>query len=133
MSPFETKQLTEKYDYLAPDGSEIRPLPEMKGGGMAHGTLPPDGVSKAIRHKTIEEIWYFLEGEGEVWRKDGDQDKVVKVFPGICLTIPTGTHFQFRNTGKEPLCFIMATMPPWPGDGEVVRGDGKWGIVIDKV
>jgi len=31
---FETKELTEDYDYLAPDGSEIRLLPAMKRGAI---------------------------------------------------------------------------------------------------
>jgi mannose-6-phosphate isomerase-like protein (cupin superfamily) len=44
----------------APDGSDVRPLLELTRGGMAHCTLPPGGVSLAVRHKTIEELWYVL-------------------------------------------------------------------------
>ena len=124
-SAFATKRLPEKYD-LAPDKSEIRPLLNMKGGGLAHCTLPPHGISLAVRHQTIEEIWYFLQGQGQVWRRQGDQEEIVEVGPGICLTIPTGTHFQFRNTGEEPLCFLIATMPPWPGEQEAVRVQDHW-------
>ena len=43
---FETKRLTLKPDYAAPDGSEIRLLPTLKGGGLSHCTLPPKCVSK---------------------------------------------------------------------------------------
>jgi quercetin dioxygenase-like cupin family protein len=68
---FETKRLPEKADYLAPDGSEIRLLPTMNGGGLAHCTLPPGGVSKPVYHRTVEEIWYCIKGDGEVWRKQG--------------------------------------------------------------
>jgi hypothetical protein len=35
-----TAQLPTDYDYLAPDGSEIRLLPEVGGEGLAHCTLP---------------------------------------------------------------------------------------------
>lgn len=35
MDRYITQQLSEKYDYLAPDGSEIRLLPSMKGGGAS--------------------------------------------------------------------------------------------------
>ena len=66
MLDFEHKQLGESYDYLAPDGSEIRLLPNVKGGGMCHCTLPPGKKSLAVKHKTVEEIWYFLSGQGEV-------------------------------------------------------------------
>jgi mannose-6-phosphate isomerase-like protein (cupin superfamily) len=122
----EIKILPEKYDYLAPDGSEIRLLLDLKGGGLAHCTLPSGGVSSAVKHKTVEEIWYFLEGTGQVWRKQGDQNGVVDLNPGVCVTIPVGTHFQFRNTGDGPLRFIIATTPPWPGEEEASTVDGRW-------
>ena len=125
---FETKHLPEDYDELAPDKSEIRLLLNMKGGGLAHCTLPPHGISLAVKHKTVEEIWYFILGHGQVWRKQGAQEEIVDVDPGTCLTIPRETHFQFRNTEKEPLCFIIATMPPWPGEEEAVRVQDHWKV-----
>ena len=48
--------------------------------------------------------------------------------PGISLTIPLGAHFQFRNEGKEPLSFIILTIPPWPGEGEAVRVADYWEV-----
>jgi mannose-6-phosphate isomerase-like protein (cupin superfamily) len=48
------------------------------------------------------------------------------VEPGTCLTIPVGTHFQFRNPGREPLCFLIVTTPPWPGAQEAVRVQDYW-------
>lgn len=127
MLAFETKKLSKEFNDLAPDGSEIRLLPHMKGGGLAHCTLPSQFISIPVKHKTIEEIWYFIQGKGQVWRKQEDREEVVEVSAGTCLTIPTGTHFQFRNTGTEPLCFIISTMPPWPGDEEAVRVEkGFW-------
>lgn len=129
MQYFETKALPEKYDYLAPDGSEIRLLPTMNGGGLAHCTLPVGRVSKPVCHKTVEEIWYFLGGKGQVWRRKGDSAESVDVCAGMSLAIPSGTHFQFRNTGDAPLHFIIVTMPPWPGPDEAVElNEGKWAI-----
>jgi hypothetical protein len=52
------------YDYLAPDGSEIRLLPEVGGGGLCHCILPVGKVSKAVSHKTVDEICYFLSCQG---------------------------------------------------------------------
>src|SRR5262245_21219652 len=112
---FETNELRANLDDIAPDGSEIRLLPNVNGGGLCHCTLPQGGVSRAVRHKTVEEIWYFLEGSGEVWRKMDGQEEIVDVKSGVSLTIPLGTHFQFRNTGPEPLCFIIVDIPRWPG------------------
>jgi mannose-6-phosphate isomerase-like protein (cupin superfamily) len=44
----------------------------------------------------------------------------------VCLTIPLGTHFQFRSHGKEPLSAIGVTMPPWPGEDEAYDVEGPW-------
>src|SRR5213592_1925837 len=122
---FETKRLPLKYRH-APDGSEIRLLPSLKCGGLSHCTLPSKCVSRAVRHKTVEEIWYFIQGRGEVWRKQASTNKTVKVAAGVSLTIPVGTHFQFRNTGSEPLCFLITTMPQWPGSDEAARVKDRW-------
>jgi mannose-6-phosphate isomerase-like protein (cupin superfamily) len=71
-------------------------------------------------------MWYFIGGKGEVWRRQGEREEVVEVGPGVCLTIQQGTYFQFRNTGGEPLRFLIVTMPPWPGIHEVVGVVGRW-------
>ena len=123
---FATKRLGVDHDVLAPDTSEIRILAAVPRGGMAHGTLPPGRVSLAVAHRTVEELWYVTEGRGQVWRKQGDREEVTEVAPGTSLSIPTGTQFQFRATGPEPLRFIMCTMPPWPGEQEAVRVPDHW-------
>jgi mannose-6-phosphate isomerase-like protein (cupin superfamily) len=116
------------HDVLAPDGSEIRVLPATAGASMAHGSLPPGGVSLAVTHRTVEEIWYVIEGAGEVWRKYGDHEEVVTVGPGTALTIPLGSHFQFKTIGDQPLRFIMCTIPPWPGPEEATRVPDHWPV-----
>lgn len=128
MTRFTTRQLPVQLDVYAPDGSEIRLLSQLGGGSMVHCTLPPGGVSKAVRHQTVEELWYFLSGEGEVWRKQDDYDNVVQVHAGTSLTIPVGVHFQFRNTGDDLLCFVLVTMPPWPGESEAVPVNDYWTV-----
>jgi mannose-6-phosphate isomerase-like protein (cupin superfamily) len=123
---FVTKQLPEHHDVLAPDNSEIRVLVATPQASMAHGTLPPGHVSRAITHQTVEEVWYVTEGRGQVWRKQDNREEIVDVGPGTALTIPHGTHFQFRTIGDEPFRFIMFTMPPWPGAHEAVRVPDYW-------
>lgn len=124
---FDTAKVKGEYDYLAPDGSEIRLLLSTNGGGICHCTLPSGKISAAVKHVTVEEIWYFLSGEGEMWRRNDNQEEVTRVHPGICLSIPVATSFQFRNTGSSPLTFIISTMPPWPGSSEAVGVEGYWG------
>jgi mannose-6-phosphate isomerase-like protein (cupin superfamily) len=122
----QTIQTPEKMDVRAPDGSEIRLLLNMNRGGVCHCTLQPHTASIAGVHKTIEEIWYCIQGQGQVWRKEGENANIVDIFPGVCLTIPTHTHFQFRNTGPAPLCIIITTMPPWPGPQEWEEVADHW-------
>ena len=127
MRRFESNRVAQDYDALAPDGSEIRLLHSLAGASVVHCTLPVGAVSIPVRHRTVEEVWFFLAGAGQVWRKQGERDQVLDVAPGLSLTIPLGTDFQFRNTGEVPLEFIIATTPPWPGEDEAVAVDtGQW-------
>jgi mannose-6-phosphate isomerase-like protein (cupin superfamily) len=123
---FETKQISAAPDAIAPDGSEVRVLCQVSRGGLAVFSLASKAVSKAVAHRTIEEAWYFIAGGGRMWRKFGDHEDIVEVGPGVSISIPTGTHFQFRCDGAEPLVAIGATMPPWPGEGEAFFVEGKW-------
>ena len=87
-------QLAYHYNYLAPDGSEIRLLTQAQGGGLAHVVLPVGQTSEAVTHKTVEELWYFIAGNGQVWRRQGDEESVCDVRLGTSLAIETGVHFQ---------------------------------------
>lgn len=127
---FAQKRLPVDRDAVAPDGSDVRLLLELKGGSMAHFELPPGAVSTAVTHRTVEEIWYILSGRGEMWRKRGAHTGVVELDAGTCLTIPLGTHFQFRAFGYEPLSAIGLTMPPWPGKDEAIVVDGEWKATV---
>jgi mannose-6-phosphate isomerase-like protein (cupin superfamily) len=61
-----------------------------------------------------------------MWRKQGAHSEVVELEAGTCLTIPLGTHFQFRAYGYKPLSAIGVTMPSWPGEEEAVVVEGRW-------
>ena len=110
----------------APDGSDVRILPCLAGGSLAHFELSPGRVTIPVAHRTVEEIWYILGGEGEMWRRQDDTEETVRLSAGISLTIPLGTHFQFRSTGDEPLQAVAITMPPWPGPNEAYEVPGAW-------
>ena len=126
MTSFDTKRLPEEPDAVAPDGSAVRVLLGLTRGGLAHFQLAPGQTSRAVAHKSVEEIWYFVQGRGEMWLKAGEREEVVVVDPGLCVTIPVGTHFQFRALGMEPLAAVGVTMPPWPGPSEAYPVEGAW-------
>ncbi len=104
----------------------MRLLTALKGGSFAHFELPAGAVSHAVAHRTVEEIWYFVSGRGEVWRRLGDEESRIEAGPGLCLTIPLGAHFQFRADPEAPLAFVAVTMPPWPGPSEAILVEGPW-------
>jgi len=123
---FDTRQISKDPDAVAPDGSEVRVLCSLSRGSMAHFTLPPGAVSIAVAHHTIEELWFFVSGNGRMWRKLDGLEEIVAVQPGLSLSIPVGTHFQFRCDGDEPLTAVGVAMPPWPGPDEAYVVDGPW-------
>ena len=126
MTDFQTMRLPDEPTVAAPDGSEVRVLLALAGGSMATFQLAPGKTAKAVTHRTVEEIWYVVAGKGEMWRRQDGRETVQPVEPGVCLTIPLGTHFQFRSVGDTPLSAVAITMPPWPGPDEAVFVDGPW-------
>ena len=107
---------------VAPDGSDVRILLQLSRGGMAHFELGAGQVSRAVAHHCVDEIWYILRGRGRMWRRQ----ETVSLEPGTCLSIPAGTHFQFRAASTGPLAAVGATMPPWPGPDEAYEVPGAW-------
>ena len=101
MTMFQTKPLPATRDAVAPDGSDVRLLLELERGGMAHFELPPGQTSTAVTHRTVEEIWYFLSGRGEMSRRQGAREQIVEVVSGVCLTVPLGTEFQVPVVGPR--------------------------------
>src|SRR5215217_3949465 len=111
-----TVPLPEDWDAIAPDGSEVRLLAGATRGGMAHFLLPAGQVSRAVAHRTVEELWFVLGGEGQMWLRPPDhQGQCVDLRPGVSLFVPTGVTFQFRAGDAAPLTVVAVTMPPGPG------------------
>ena len=110
-------------DVIAPDGSEIRVLATSIQGAtrasVCEVRLAPGAVSRPVRHRSVEEIWFVLEGRGRVWRCPPEAEaEPIDVGPGDTLVIPTGWRFQFRAAPDSALRFLCVTSPPWPGPDE---------------
>jgi mannose-6-phosphate isomerase-like protein (cupin superfamily) len=123
---FTSRALSDNPDAIAPDGSEVRVLASVAAGSMAEFTLLPGAVSKAVAHRTVEEVWYIIAGRGQMWRKSATREEITELTPGLSLSIPLGTAFQFRCDGSEPLKAVGVTMPPWPGPEEAHEVQGCW-------
>jgi mannose-6-phosphate isomerase-like protein (cupin superfamily) len=123
---FATTRLPRDPTVIAPDGSDVRVLLGLAAGGMAHFELAAGQTAQAVTHRTVEEIWYVVAGSGEIWRKLGELEEVVALEPGVCVTIPLGTWFQFRASMTSRIAVVAITMPPWPGEGEAQLVNGPW-------
>ncbi len=117
----------------APDGSQVRfladPRQDAVKSSLVEVTLAPGAVTRPIWHRTVEEIWYVLEGAGKVWRchpnADPETAPSIDVAPGDVLVIQTSWRFQFSAGADGPLRFLCHTTPPWPRKDEAVPAE--WG------
>jgi mannose-6-phosphate isomerase-like protein (cupin superfamily) len=123
---FTTKHIGEAAEVIAPDGSEVRILCRTGRGSMAHFTLAPGAIAKAVTHRTIDEVWFVVSGRGRMWLRHGDREEIVEMQEGLSLSIPQGTHFQFHAADDAPLAAVGVAMPPWPGEDEAHVVDGPW-------
>lgn len=59
----------------------------------------------------LEELYYFIKGEGVMWA-DGED---VPVRAGDAVLAPEGSDHGFRNTGQEPLKLVILWGKPGVG------------------
>lgn len=128
MPNFTTQATPVNPDDTAPDGSEVRLLARLESCGMAEFRLPAGKASRAVEHRTVEEIWYVVSGSGEMWRSAEGREEIVRMSPGLSLTIPVGTQFQFLAGDEAPLTVVGVTIPRWPGPEEAQLREGHWPI-----
>jgi mannose-6-phosphate isomerase-like protein (cupin superfamily) len=126
----DTWQFDDSPVVTAPDGSAVRPLGVLPGAAsMARFELPPGAVSRAVSHATVQELWHVVSGSGRLWRRrvaDG-RAEVTVLRPGVTVSIPLGTVFQFRADPDATLLILAVTVPPWPDTpGEARPEPGPW-------
>jgi mannose-6-phosphate isomerase-like protein (cupin superfamily) len=124
---FTTMKMPLHHSYQAPDGSYIWKLPDVRHAGLCKCVLPAGHISSAKRHKTVDEIWHFVSGSGQLWRKrDGEKEIITDIESELSVTIPVGTHFQFKNIGDTDLVVLIVTSPIWPGEEEAESVPNYW-------
>ena len=125
MGKFITKVLGSKPDAIAPDGSEVRLLPEMTRGGMAHFALGPHHCRERLltrRSRRFGTSYAETVGCGAVLVVA----KRLWTYSPECPSTSRRAQFQFRNDGDERLEAIGVTMPPCPGADEAFQVEGIW-------
>ena len=88
------------------------------GCSIAHAIVPPGESTLPHLLKKSAELYYILEGKGEmhIGRESAP------VHRGQIVYIPRGEHQHIRNTGSGDLVFLCLVAPKWQAaDEELVR------------
>jgi mannose-6-phosphate isomerase-like protein (cupin superfamily) len=93
--------------FTTKDGSTIRELHHTAEQSLAEATLEPGQATDRHYHARSEEIYFLLEGEGEM-EVDGERRHVG---PGDAVLIPAGARHQIR--AETPLRFLCCCAPSY--------------------
>jgi mannose-6-phosphate isomerase-like protein (cupin superfamily) len=110
-----SRQAAEAFTTL--DGSSIRVLLDARDGGasnqsLAEAGLGPGQATRRHHHARAEEIYFVLEGEGEM-EVEGERAAIV---PGDAVLIPAGARHEL-TAGARGVRFLCCCAPPYD-DGD---------------
>lgn len=107
------RSLAEAEAFTTADGSTIRellglPTAPVRNQSLAEATLAPEQATERHYHAETEEIYYVVEGCGEM-ELDGDRRPVGV---GDAVLIPPGAWHQIRADGDQ-LRFLCCCAPAY--------------------
>lgn len=108
------RSLAEAEAFTTADGSTIRELFGLPTGGtanqsLAEATLEPGQSTQRHYHAASEEIYFVLEGAGEL-ELDGERRRLGV---GEAAAIPPGAWHEIRAGEDGPLRFLCCCAPPY--------------------
>jgi len=100
--------------FTTADGSTIRellglPTAPVKNQSLAEATLEAGQETQRHYHADAEEIYYVVEGAGEM-EVDGDRRSLTV---GDAVLIPPGARHQIRADASGPLRFLCCCAPAY--------------------
>jgi len=98
--------------FITKDGSEIRELlahrnSAIRNQSLAEARVAPGQTTQPHYHPCTEEIYYILQGTGEM--RIGCERQLVG--PGDAIAIRPGAPHQITNTGTVTLLFLCCCAP----------------------
>jgi len=108
----DVRNLDEATPFITKDGSEIRELlahrnSSIRKQSLAEARIAPGQTTTPHYHPESEEIYFVLEGSGEM--RIGDE--VREVHAGDAIAIPPGAVHQIRNSGDVTLKILCCCAP----------------------
>ena len=114
-------------DEIAPDGSLIYWLRRNEYASTCLCVLPPGHQSLPARHPRLQELWYVMSGQGQLYRSSANGGLPVALRAGVGVSIAAGEVFQFCAHRDSALTIHITTTPPWAGEHDVETGlTGYW-------
>ena len=106
------QNLSAQAPFITKDGATIRSILDRTNAPVQNQSLAEARVAAGARterhyHKLTEEIYFILEGAGEL-ELDGDRRMVG---PGDAILIPSGTRHTIM--AMEPLRLLCCCAPPY--------------------
>ncbi|MGV3533417.1 MAG: cupin domain-containing protein [Chthoniobacteraceae bacterium] len=106
------QNLSQQSPFTTKDGSTIRSILDRTNApvanqSLAEATVPAGSATERHYHKLAEEIYFILEGRGEMEIDDTSQT----VGPGDGILIPPGAWHTI--TATETLRFLCCCAPPY--------------------
>jgi mannose-6-phosphate isomerase-like protein (cupin superfamily) len=86
------------------------------GCSIAHAIIPPGESTLPHILKKSTELYYILEGLGEMHI----DNEAAQVSPSQIILIPPQSRQWIRNTGKENLVFLCIVSPKWQAEDEIL-------------
>ncbi len=113
--------LNDVVPFITKDGSEIRELLAYRNScirnqTLAEARLAPGAATTPHKHLQTEEIYFILEGDGEI--QVGQEFRTVR--PNDAIAIPPGELHQITNTGRVMLRFLCCCAPGYENDDTVL-------------
>jgi mannose-6-phosphate isomerase-like protein (cupin superfamily) len=121
------KDLAKGDYFIAADNTNLCELLHPDRDGLDHpysvafAKLGPGKSSIPHRLKTSSEVYFILEGVGEM-HIDSEQ---AEVHPGQAILIPPGSWQHIRSTGEVELKFLCIVSPMWRAEDEEVMRRGN--------
>ena len=107
--------------FATKDGSEIRELLAHRNSciqkqSLAEAHVAPGASTMPHHHPRTEEIYYILEGTGQM--RLGDETQAVG--PGDAIAIPPGAVHTIVNAGDQTLKFLCCCAPGYEDSDTVL-------------
>jgi mannose-6-phosphate isomerase-like protein (cupin superfamily) len=120
-STVDIRNLNDVPAFITKDGSEIRELLAYRNScirkqSLAEARLPPGTSTTPHCHPQTEEIYYILEGQGQM--QVGNE--VRRVGPNDAIAIPPGHRHHITNVGGCVLRFLCCCAPGYEDQDTVL-------------